>query len=335
MTQTSDLQMSLPSRLPALVLQRLRQHRLHVALPFGIALCALGLAACASAPATPPATATPNLKLTPRAFIPAFQVGDTEAQQVTTDAPRVLFINGDHLPESGYPHSRVRDEGVYPESFSRLRAEVLEGDLGLGVDEFILTANNTIRPEQIAPYRLVVLGSNNRRLTPEEVQALTDYYNSGGRVLVYADFQYGPDNWASDNDFLAQFGVEVLPDNFQPATVITDIVTPHPIMEGVRAFGVEGASQFIVRAAVAERVTIIAQCSPLARSGCALQETEQARISPGDQVVCTWVREVPSGGKLAGTCDRNTFHNGPGPGSDLDQHDNRVYARNLFRWLIQ
>ncbi len=296
------------------------------------AVVAIGLAACGGGTTSSSVTATPAPNLTPRLFIPAFRAG--EAESSVSSAWRVLFINGDHIPDSGYPHSRVRDEGVYPESFSRLRVEVLERELGLAVDEFILTANNTIRLEQLSLYRVVVLGSNHRRLKPEEVQALTSYYNGGGRVLVYADFQYGPDNWASDNDFLAQFGVEVLRDNFQPATVITDIVTPHPIMQGVRAFGVEGASQFIVRASAQQEITIIAQCSPLERSGCALQEQERARLQAGDRVVCTWTREIPSGGKLAGTCDRNTFHNGPGPGSDLDQHDNRLYARNFFKWLV-
>jgi hypothetical protein len=45
------------------------------------------------------------------------------------------------------------------------------------------------------------------------------------------------------------------------------------------------------------------------------------------------VRENPKGGRLAGVCDRNLFQNGPGPGSDLDQVDDRLFARNLFRWL--
>ena len=38
-------------------------------------------------------------------------------------------------------------------------------------------------------------------------------------------------------------------------------------------------------------------------------------------------------GRLAGTCDRNTFHNGPGIGTALSEFDNLRYATNLFRWL--
>lgn len=254
---------------------------------------------------------------------------------VVQSRKRVLFINGDHIPETGYPHSRVRDDGSKPESFSRLRAEVLEGDLKLSVDEYILTANAAITPALLSPYTLVVLGSNSRPLDAGEVAALTEYYEAGGRILVYADFQYGPDNWASDNSFLIQFGIEVFPDNFQPATQITDIVTSHPIMQGVASFATEGSSQFLIRAARLSEQQVLAKCSPLERSGCALQPTEQAKIQPGDVVACAWVRENARRGKLAGTCDRNTFHNGPGPGTDIDEFDNRAYARNLFRWLTQ
>lgn len=270
----------------------------------------------------------PQATLTPRAYLPAMTSADDKRK-------RVLFVNGDYIPETGYPHSRVRDEGTKPESFSRLRQEVLEGELRLAVDEFILTASNAITPGLLTPYTLVVLGSNGRTLNAGEVSALTNYFADGGRILTYADFQYGPNNWASDNSFLKQFSVEVFPDNFQPTTQITDIVTAHPIMQGVQSFGTEGSSQFLLSASSLNDNKALSKCSPLERSGCAVQPPEQAKIKPGDVVACTWVRENARGGKLAGTCDRNTFHNGPGPGTDIDQFSNRIYARNLFRWLTQ
>ncbi|PJF47316.1 MAG: hypothetical protein CUN48_09300 [Candidatus Thermofonsia Clade 3 bacterium] len=299
------------------------------------AMLCIALAACGTAPspAQPSAAPTdspgqgkPSTTPAPRAYLPGIAIEGRK---------RVLFINGDHIPETGYPHSRVRDDGSKPESFSRLRTEVLEGDLQLSVDEYILTANTAITPTLLSPYTLVVLGSNSRLLDAGEVAALTEYYEAGGRILVYADFQYGPDNWASDNSFLNQFGIEVFPDNFQPTTQITDIVSSHPIMQGVASFATEGSSQFLLSAARLSEQQVLAKCSPLERSGCALQPAEQAKIRPGDVVACTWVRENARGGKLAGTCDRNTFHNGPGPGTDIDEFDNRTYARNLFRWLTQ
>jgi len=264
--------------------------------------------------------------VTPRAFLPSVK---------RSEFKRILFINGDHIPENGYPHSRVRDDGTKPESFTRLRTEVLERDLFVTVDEFILTASNAITPGLISSYAVVVLGSNGRPLTAGEVSALTNYFTDGGSILLYADFQYGPNNWTSDNSFLKQFGVEVFPDNFQPTTQITDIVSSHPIMQGVTSFATEGSSQFLIPAATQTDNAVLSKCSPLERSGCAVQPPEQAKIQPGDAVACTWVRENAAGGRIAGTCDRNTFHNGPGPGTDIDQFDNRVYARNLFRWLLE
>jgi hypothetical protein len=216
-----------------------------------------------------------------------------------------------------------------------LRSEVLERDLGLLVDEFILTVGDTITSALLAPYAVAALGSTGRALTPAEVAVLTNYYNNGGSILLYADFQFGPNNWASDNSFVNQFGVEVFPDNFQPPTQITDIVTSHPIMQGVTSFATEGSSQFLIKANTLAQNTVLSKCSPLERSGCAVQQAEKNKIKPGDVVACTWVRENAKSGKIAGTCDRNTFHNGPGPGTDIDEFSNRTYARNLFRWLAQ
>ncbi len=292
------------------------------------------LTACTTASSTstqaaqtsPLAPAASQAVLTPRAYLPTVK---------QTEQNSVLFINGDFTPETGYPHSRVNDDGSKPESFLRLREEVLEGDLNFKVNEFILTAGDAISSDLLAPHDVVVLGSNGRALQPGEVTALTNYFNAGGRILLYADFQYGPDNWASDNSFLDQFGMEVFPDNFQPATEITDVVTSHPIMEGVTSFATEGSSQFLIKANSLSQNEVLSKCSPLTRSGCAVQPAEQAKIQPGDVVACTWVRQNNTGGKLAGTCDRNTFHNGPGPGTDIDQFNNRIYARNLFRWLLQ
>lgn len=246
--------------------------------------------------------------------------------------PRVLFIAGSFLPESGYAHSRVFDDTPHPESFLQLRTQVLEQELGFAVDEIILTADAVISTATLAPYAVVVLGSNDRTLLPVEVDALTQYVSAGGALLIYADFQYGPNNWSSDNDFLEQFGITVFPDNFQPTTQITDIVASHPIMSEVRSFATEGSSQFLIPAQALADTIVLARCTPLERLGCALQEAERARVGPNDVVACTWIHIIGDG-RIAGTCDRNTFHDGPGVGTALAEFDNRRYAANLFRWL--
>lgn len=310
---------------------RMTRRTIFIALAGSLMLSACGAAGSPDAP-------TPAL--TPRAFVPALSsAGGTPEptatlQPTATSAPnKVLFLQGDHIPDNGYPHSRVRDDGSKPESFTRLRIEVLEGDLGLMVDERILDQNTSFDAALLSGYSVVVLGSNGRVLTPAEVQTITDYFMGGGSVLLYADFQYGPTNWDSDNSFLSQFGIEVLPDNFQPTVNITDIVSAHPVMAGVSAIRGEGISQFRVSAAALAEHMVIAKCSPLTRSGCILPPADLAKVQPGEVVACVIVRQNTGGGRLATVCDRNIFHNGPGPGSDIDQADDRLFARNLFRWL--
>ncbi len=296
------------------------------------------LSGCSTQNAAPGTVAAPAGVLTPRAFVPAAgsagESGKTAGNSTAT-APqkRVLFIQGDHVPASGYPQSRVLDDGRKPESFSRLRSQVLEGDLKLGVGEIVLTKTSRIDAALLAPYAVVVLGSNDRALTPAEVGALTAYYQKGGSVLVYADSQFGPNNWDSDNSFIGQFGMHVLTDNYQPAVTITNVVSAHPIMNGVKAIRGEGISQFRISASALGQVKVLASCTPQTRSGCILPPADQATLKPGDTVACVVVRENAAGGRLAGVCDRNFFQNGPGPGSDLGQADDRLFARNLFRWL--
>ncbi|HEY3291813.1 MAG TPA: hypothetical protein VGK87_16895 [Anaerolineae bacterium] len=300
---------------------------------------ALGLSACS---ATGNVTGTVESAITTASTAASTTGGGAAtatvkaAQQILAPVagarPAVLFIQGDHVPESGYPHSRVRDDGRKPESFTRLRSEVLEGDLKLAVDEFVLSKDNKVDAALLAKYRVVVLGSNARLFSQAEVGALTTYLANGGSVLVYADFQYGPNSWDSDNGFIGQFGVEMLADNLQPAVDITDFAN-HPVMAGVKAIRGEGINQFLISAAALNQFQVLAKCSPLTRSGCTLPPVDQSRVKKGDVVACVFVRENAKGGRLAGVCDRNLFQNGPGPGSDIDQVDDRLFARNLFRWL--
>ena len=278
--------------------------------------------------------------LTPRAYVPSFNSGGdqgaaAESTQTQNSPRRVLFIQGDYVPSSGYPHSRVGDDGAHPESFTRLRSEVLEGDLKLGVEEIVLTKDTQIDQTPFGQYSLVVLGSNARPLTEAETAALSAYFAHGGSVLVYADSQYGPESWDSDNSFLEQFGIQVLADNFQPTVDITDLDTAHPIFAGVKSIRGEGISQFRVSADALAASQVLARCSPLTRSGCILPAADKAQVKNGDAVACVVIRENTAGGRLVGVCDRNFFQNGPGPGSDLDQADNRLFALNLFRWLTK
>jgi hypothetical protein len=294
------------------------------------AACLLLLGACNRQPES-----TVPAGMTPRAYVPAFTSGSgqTASNSAQSSARRVLFIQGDFVPDSGYPHSRVHDDGAHPESFTRLRSEVLEGELKLNVDEFVLAGNVSFDRATLAQYGTVVLGSNARVLTQEEVATLTAYYAQGGSVLVYADSQYGNAAWDSDNDFLKQFGIQVLADNMQPAVEITGMTATHPIFSAVQDIRGEGLSQFIVGADALQKTQVLAQCAPLTRSGCSLPQAQQQRVRQGDVVACVFTRENEAGGRLAGICDRNWFQNGPGPGSDLDQADNRRFATNLFRWL--
>lgn len=255
------------------------------------------------------------------ALLGAWRVEPPAAQRA------ILFLQGAHVPDSGAPESRLYDPGDAPLSFTRLRREVLDGGLGLRVNEQPAAA--PVTAAALRPYIAIVLGSNDRAFGPAEADALEAFVRGGGGLLTYADFQYGPANWASDNALLTRFGIEVLPDNFQPRTRI-------PVAGwGAGEIEVEGISQFRITSAAPAGIEIIARCEPQGRPGCALQPADQARLQPDDTVACAFAVTLPGGGRLAGVCDRNLFHNGPQKdGTDLGLASNGAFARNLFAWLV-
>ena len=141
--------------------------------------------------------------------------------------------------------------------------------------------------------------------------------------------EYADEGGPAIRDYLR----EVLANPWEPREriVADDLDT---IAAAIRDLATEGSSQFLITEPARAATTVLARCAPLDRSGCALQEPERARVGSNDDVVCTWVSTVGRG-RLAGTCDRNTFHNGPGVGTALSEFDNRRYATNLFRWLAR
>src|SRR5439155_1912910 len=186
-------------------------------------------------------------------------------------------------------------------------------------------------------YDLVVLGSNNRRFDPKEAAAVDTYLRRGGALLAFSDSRFGlsPDRGSnalgagelSDNDLLGQYGISVQHDNYQ--VVVADksrFANPsHPVLAGLHSFKGEGVSLIHVTAPPAQILV----------RGDGLLLTDGHTVTGPDYAI-TVVVQVGTG-RVAVTFDRNTFFNaGVGSdGTDLDELDNRAYARNLFNWLAR
>jgi hypothetical protein len=265
----------------------------------------------------------------------------------TTDAPaprparptltRVLFLYGS-VPPGTDPNDMVRLGNEGRNGYAQL-ADMLLSEQGHNLTELADTdpAMNPLTQAALATYDLLVLGSNNRRFSAKEAAAVASYVRGGGALLAFSDSRFGlsPDRGSnalgagelSDNDLLGQFGVSIQHDNYQ--VVVADssrFANPgHPVLAGLRSFKGEGVSLIRVTGPPAQVLV----------RGDGLPLTDGHTITGRDYAI-TAIAQVGAG-RIAVTFDRNTFFNAAvgSDGTDLDELDNRAYARNLFNWLAR
>jgi len=250
---------------------------------------------------------------------------------------RILFLYGSVPPGTG-KEDMIRISNVGRNGYAQL-VNMLHTEQGHNVYE-LQDTDPVVTPLTLLalkPYDLLVLGSNNRRFSAGEASVLRQYVTEGGAVLALSDSRFGlsPNRSQnllgagelSDNDLVGQFGFYIEHDNYTVVdpTPARFVDPQHPILRGLSQFRGEGVS--LIRVSGTEASIIV--------SGDGLPLTDGVTIT-GPNYAITAVAQVGQG-RVAATFDRNTFFNsGVGSdGTDLDQFDNRQYARNLFNWLAR
>jgi hypothetical protein len=249
---------------------------------------------------------------------------------------RVLFIYG-NVPPGTDLGEMIRINNTGHNGYSQL-ADLLLNEQGHNVSELndLDPSVNPLTYGFLRPYDLVVFGSNNRRYSAQEAGDLGLYVRNGGSVLAFSDSRFGlsPDRAhdvpgagdLSDNDLIGQFGMEIHHDNY----VVVDadssrFISPtHPVLLGLTSFRGEGVS-LIRRLGPPAQILVRGDNLPLTNG----------KLTGSDYAI-TMIATVGRG-RVAATFDRNTWFNaGVGSdGTDLDQLDNRQYARNIFDWLTR
>jgi len=249
---------------------------------------------------------------------------------------RVLFLYGS-VPPGTDPNDMVRIGNTGRNGYAQL-AEMLETQ-GYAVTEMADTAPavNPLNASMLAGYNLLVLGSNNRRFGEGEVVTALAYVEAGGALLAFSDSRFGlsPDRGSnalgagelSDNDILSKFSMTIQHDNYQEVVADSNRFSDpaHRILRGLSSFKGEGVSLIRVNGLPAKVLV----------RGDGLLLTDGHTIT-GPNYAITAVA-LAGRGRVAATFDRNTFFNaGVGSdGTDLGELDNRAYALNLFRWLVE
>lgn len=250
---------------------------------------------------------------------------------------RILFLYGS-VPPGTDPNDMIRIGNAGRNGYAQL-VEMLASEQGHNITEAQDTDPfvNPLTLVGLKPYDLIVLGSNNRRFSAGEAGVIASYVSGGGSVLALSDSRFGlsPNRSAnelgagelSDNDLVGQFGMSIQHDNYNVVIAGQDrfVNSAHPILSGLGSFKGEGVSLIRIDGPPAQILV----------RGDGLLLTDGHTIT-GKNYAIAAIAQVGQG-KVAVTFDRNTFFNaGVGSdGTDIGEHDNRAYARNLFNWLTR
>ncbi len=213
----------------------------------------------------------------------------------------------------------------------------------------------TLTASYLNQFQVLILSSNNREFSATEEQIVWNWVNAGGGLVAWSDSAFGRDadgNGSADPDSLKntvgrdsnnsltdQFGLFFMRDTGGQYTYggpgqAGDYQFDHylwqndPIDNNI-IFKGEGVSPMIVSPPA--QILAYWQDADRVNGGSPYIMTEDAADG------ATWANTAGlaiatvGSGRVVGTFDRNTFWNN-GAGTDIDELDNRQYARNLINW---
>ncbi|MBB6442955.1 DUF4350 domain-containing protein [Phycisphaera mikurensis] len=192
-------------------------------------------------------------------------------------------------------------------------------------------------------YDVVVMGSNNARYSPAQVDALESFVRGGGGAIFISDANFGSD-WAdasdSDQPFLDRFGLVVNQDRgtYAIEQAAGEFLLPdHPLLRGVDRFDGEGVTPITVDAAAAAAAGVTVEVLATAegsvrRNRGPFGANQRGPATPATAEDAVLLAAQAGAGRVVGLFDRNTFFNRNGAGTDIDRLDNRQLALNVFAY---
>jgi len=193
-------------------------------------------------------------------------------------------------------------------------------------------ANITLNAGTLNLYKVLILGSNNRRFSAAEKTAVASWVNEGGGLVAWSDAAFG---WAnggvnstegllSDNDLTQQFGMQFLRDNGTAALTLNQWAVDHYINKFNKNAGVTIKAESVSPVRTTAPATIVAKIPAC----CAVLNPLDGPITPADAALSV---AKPGLGRVACYFDRNTFWNAV-DGARLSEVDNKVFAQRLILW---
>lgn len=193
--------------------------------------------------------------------------------------------------------------------------------------------------EYLAPWNVIILGSNQRRFSPDEADAVQRWVSAGGGLVAWSDSAFGghfgkvgldnPAGRDSDNDLTRQFGMVFLTDNGGGNYLVTDYEEAHFLNAQNPQGGVRYRGEGVSPVRITPPARLLAKLQEGGLGGKIMVNKIDAPFNPQTDAALG-VADVGQG-RVVGTFDRNTFWNA-GEGTRLSHEDNREFAQRLILW---
>jgi hypothetical protein len=242
---------------------------------------------------------------------------------VSGTGPKVLYLYGSKPP--ALHDMKLSDTGNF--GMSQFKQALIE----VGLDPIeALDASLTLTAATLNQYKVLLLGSNNRRFTAAEQAAVASWVNAGGGVVAWSDAAFGQngainstEGATSDNDLTLQFGMQFLRDNGVGVFAMSQWAVNHYVNKFNMNAGMVVEAEGVSPIRTSSPATIIANLP----AGQTLNSLDGPR-TPADAAMA--IAKVGQG-RVAGFFDRNAFWN-QGDGTWLSRVQNREFAQRLLLW---
>ena len=258
------------------------------------------------------------------------------------EAPRILYLYGDVAADGTVPSGdqapfhqmRLNDTGnrgmsQFKESITQLGFEITES----------YDAETPLTDEALAPLRVLILGSNQRRFSEEEAEAVRRFVENGGGLVAWSDSafgghwrQVGVDNEAgrlSNNDLTVGLGMYFMTDNGAGNYLIKRQEFDHFLNAYNRNGGVEFRGEGVSPVRVRPPARLLAKLQDGGLGGRLRLNAVDGELDL-ERDAALAIAEVRKG-RVIGIFDRNLFWNA-GEGTRLSHADNREFTQRVMIW---
>jgi len=263
-----------------------------------------------------------------------------------------VFSTNAFAASIAYIHGRVANDGtVLAEGVGQPFDQMLitdSGDRGVSVFRQLVQAEGhsidqfrdngiTLNSEFLNRYEVIIFGLHQKLWSASERSALDRWLRSGGGMFIYSDSASGgsfrivgaqnPVGQTATNNLIAQYGMQVTVDQADGTTA--QVVNANTSISGINGLVLEGEG--VSPIASARNDSNVEILVPYIRSRNPLIPHSQ-NITIADPVYASLALRPVEQGHIVAMFDRQPMWNN-GPGSDIEEGDNRAILREVINFL--